>query len=268
METVQDFRLTVLNHYRENGRSFPWRETADPYAVAISELMLQQTQTDRVVPKYEAFLSALPTWQALASVDTKTLLQLWQGLGYNRRALNAKRMAEQVVEKHGGQMPVGEDELRALPGIGPYTAGAVRAFAFNQPVVMIETNIRRAFLHHFFADKEGVPDADLFPLIQEAVDMDNPREWYYALMDYGSWLAKKYPNANRRSKHYTKQSTFTGSLRQLRGQVVRFVTKHPRTTVVELLEETGQAPERLNEALAGLAKDGFVVCEGNEIALA
>ncbi len=263
--TVPEFQRTVYEYYREHGRSFPWRETIDPYAITVSELMLQQTQTERVVPKYLAFLAKLPTWEAVATVDTATLLRLWQGLGYNRRALNLKRMAEAVVIKG---LQNNDNYLRALPGIGPYTAGAIRTFAFNEPVVMIETNIRRAFLYHFFDGKEGVADKELLPIIEEAVDRNHPREWYYALMDYGAWLAKTQPNANRRSKHYAKRSAFTGSLRQLRGHIVRYATVHPVTTMTELLQETDQQPERLTEALSSLIKDGFLTQDGDTIQLA
>lgn len=215
---VSQFRQTVWEYYRAHVRSFPWRETCDPYCIAVSELMLQQTQVERVVPKYEKFIQMLPDWQALAAVDTVTLLSLWQGLGYNRRALNLKKMAHVVVSEHGGELPQDEKLLQALPGIGPYTASAICAFAYNLPVVMIETNIRRAFLYHFFSEEDAVHDNMLTPLIAEALDMEHPREWYYALMDYGSWLGRTQPNANKRSRHYTKQSQFQGSLRQLRGE--------------------------------------------------
>jgi len=262
--TVPEFRSTVWNYYREHGRSFPWRETVDPYAIVVSELMLQQTQADRVVGKFVTFLSELPTWEALASVETKRLLELWQGLGYNRRALNLKRMAEVVV---ADQFPRDKKMLEGLPGIGPYTAGAVMAFAYNLPVTIIETNIRRAFIHHFFEDIADVPDTELFPLIEEALDRENPREWYWALMDYGSWLAKEFPNANRRSKHYTKQSKFEGSLRQLRGEILRLVTESPQTFEI-IVTKTGQSPERVEKALSSLVHDGFMTRSNEEIKIA
>lgn len=266
--TVPDFQHTVTEYYNDHRRSFPWRETKDPYAITVSELMLQQTQVDRVVPKYQAWLAAFPDWKTLAATDTITLLSLWQGLGYNRRALNLKRLAEKVTKEFHGVLPQDDKTLRSLPGIGPYTAGAILAFAFDQPVVMIETNIRRVFLHHFFNDREGVPDSELMPLIAETVDQVHPREWYYALMDYGAWLAKQLPNPNRRSKHYTKQSTFSGSLRQLRGEIVRFVTAQPATTVTEILHATGQAPERVEAALTGLERDGFITRQADQVRVA
>lgn len=259
--TVPEFQRLVWDHYRHHARPFPWRETSDPYAITVSELMLQQTQAERVIPKYQAFLRTFPTWNALAEADTQQLLLVWQGLGYNRRALNLRKLAQAVV---ADGLPQDEAGLRKLPGVGPYTAGAILAFACNEPVVMIETNIRRAFLHHFFPDNEKVTDNALRPLISQAVDQENPREWYYALMDYGAWLAKRHPNANRRSRHYTRQSRFAGSLRQLRGEIIRYVTGHPETTVDDVTAAAGQSPERVALALQGLARDGFLAISSRD----
>ncbi len=266
--TIPEFQHIVTTYFHEHGRSFPWRETTDPYAITVSELMLQQTQTERVVPKYNAFLAVLPTWEDLAAVDTTTLLQLWQGLGYNRRALNLKRLAEVVTKECHNKLPETEEALRALPGIGPYTAGAVRAFAYNQPVVMIETNIRRAFLFHFFPEGQAISDKELFPLIEQSLDREHPRLWYYALMDYGAYLGREYPNANRRSKHYSKQSTFQGSLRQLRGEIIRQITAHQSLSFPELQKVTGEDPQRLEKAVTGLVNDGFMTKEADIITIA
>jgi A/G-specific adenine glycosylase len=263
--TIPEFQHIVTEYFRENGRSFPWRETQNPYEITVSELMLQQTQTGRVIPKYEAFLKALPTWEALAETDTATLLGLWQGLGYNRRALNLKRMAEIVTNEC---LPQTEKELLALPGIGPYTAGAIMAFAFDKPVVMIETNIRRAFLYHFFPDENDINDKDLFPLIEQSLVKEDPRSWYYALMDYGAYLGRTFPNANKRSKHYMKQSTFQGSFRQVRGEVVRQITAHGTRTMTELVQSTDYDPIRLQEAIEALSRDGFLTQEGDSIKIA
>lgn len=262
------FQALVWRHTSEHVRHFPWRETHDPYAITVSEFMLQQTQAERVVPKYELFLRELPTWKALAECETTQLLSLWQGLGYNRRALNLRRAAQVIVTNYDGKMPSDPKALVALPGVGPYTAGAIQAFAFNLPVTMIETNIRRVYLHHFFPNDEKVTDADLLPIITKSVDAARPREWYWALMDYGSWLGKNLPNANVRSKHYTKQSAFTGSLRQVRGQIVKLATKQPVFTITDLATATGQAPERLQQALTGLLKDGFLEQKGEEYRVA
>ncbi len=253
-----DFRALVMKFYHEQGRDLlPWRNLDDPYKVLVSEVMLQQTQAERVVPKYLAFLEAFPTASALAAAAPEEVLKLWQGLGYNRRALSLQKAARTTVER--GNFPTTQEGLMELPGVGPYTAGAVVAFAYNQPVVMIETNIRRVFLHHYFPEGEGVSDAELMPIIERNLDRDNPREYYYALMDYGSWLAKQVPNANRRSKHYTKQSKFEGSLRQLRGKLLRLFLEKADWDVQELVVATGDTPERVHQALTSLTREGFPV---------
>jgi len=265
---IHRFQEHIWLFYNQNQRPFPWRETTDPYAITVSEIMLQQTQTERVVPKYEHFLQVLPNWEALAQVGVSELLQLWQGLGYNRRALALKRMAEVVVQEHGGKLPTGRESLQKLPGIGPYTAGAILAFAFNQPVIFIETNIRRVFIHHFFVDKEGVKDRELLPCIEAAVDKNNPREWYYALMDYGAWLTKQLPNPNRRSAHYTKQAKFEGSLRQIRGRILRVLVDRPRLERTKLYEMLDTTPQRADEALQQMQREGFLIAENEEVYLA
>jgi A/G-specific adenine glycosylase len=188
----------------------------------ISEIMLQQTQTYRVEPKYQAFLAALPTIQDLAHADLRTVLTLWQGLGYNRRGKFLHMLAQEVMRKHEGVIPDTPELLVQLPGIGKATAGSICAFAFNKPTVFIETNIRTVFLYHFFAGQQGVDDRELFPLVAATVDQENPREWYYALMDYGVHLKKSLPNPSRSSKHHVIQSKFEGSDRQIRGAIPRF----------------------------------------------
>lgn len=261
MEAVishSEFQEIIWDHYRVHKRSFPWRETHDPYRILVSEIMLQQTQTDRVVPKYEAFLQAFPTAQDLAKAPPAEVLRLWQGLGYNRRALNLQRAAQTVIGEYGGVFPESPLELQRLPGLGPYTAGAVAAFAFNRPVAIIETNIRRIYLHFFFPDAEEVSDKDLMPLIEETVDQKNPREWYYALMDYGSQLPKKVANPNRRSKHYTVQSKFAGSIRQARGRILALLLETGRQSRDQLGAATSLEPEKIDTALQGLLKDGLL----------
>lgn len=218
----QAFVDTVLSYYQKEGRhNLPWRKTDNPYKILVSEMMLQQTQVDRVLPKYKAFLKAFPTVQKLADASLADVLTLWNGLGYNRRAKLLHNCAKEVVTTYGGTFPKSYDELIKLPGIGPYTAGAVSAFAFNLPVVMIETNIRTVFLYHFFKQKEDVHDDVILKLVAETLDTKKPREWYWALMDYGAYIKKEFGNQNSKSKHYTKQSTFLGSDRQIRGALLK-----------------------------------------------
>jgi A/G-specific adenine glycosylase len=219
-KALADFRATVMRHFREHGRDLPW--TRDPYLVLMSEMMLQQTQVARVIDKYELFVRLFPTLDSLASASTADVLRAWQGLGYNRRGLNLQRSAKLVVSEFGGSVPDAFPDLLRLPGVGRATAAAVCAFAFGIPVPFLETNIRSAYIHHFFQECSRVSDADLLPLVETTLDRENPRDWYYALMDYGTWLKKVHPNPSRRSSHHeTAQSPFPGSHRQLRATILR-----------------------------------------------
>ena len=239
----------------------PWRLNLDPYAIVVSEIMLQQTQVDRVIPKFTAWLKKFPDWAALAKAPLPAVLQQWQGLGYNRRALSLQRCAEAVANEWGGRLPREEEKLVALPGIGPYTAGAIRAFAFNEPDVVIETNIRGVFLHHFFSDQTNIADQELVPLVAKALDAERPREWYWALMDYGAYLKKTAGNPARRSKHHARQAAFAGSNREVRGAIVRILTRESFITYDALqasLRDEGIKALRINQALAELESEGFV----------
>lgn len=220
----EEFQKIILDYYRDFGRSFPWRETDDPYAIWVSEIMLQQTQTERVVPKYIKWMTAFPTIQSVAEASLSTLLSYWNGLGYNRRCKFLQEASKQIMS-NGGLFPSHLEDMKKLPGIGAYTAGAISAFAFNRPEVFIETNIRAVFIFFFFSGQEKVTDKELLPLIEQTVDRNNPRRWYYGLMDYGAQLKKKTVNPGRLSAHYTKQSKFEGSLRQARGAILRQLTR-------------------------------------------
>lgn len=252
------FQQTIWDYYRAHKRVFPWRTTADPYKILISEIMLQQTQTDRVIPYFNAWMKKFPTLKKLAAASTGDVLKAWQGLGYNRRALSLKKLAEAVAIAHAGKLPHDFDSLLALPGIGPYTAGAILAFAFNKAVPFVETNIRRVYIHFFFNDKSSVSDKEIFKLVEATMDRIHPREWYSALMDYGVKLAKEgIPNPNRRSKHYTKQSKFEGSLRQVRGAILKILANGP-TTIPKIKKLHPEFSDRLDKALSDLQKEGFI----------
>jgi A/G-specific adenine glycosylase len=241
----------------------PWRTTRDPYAILVSEIMLQQTQVPRVIRKYQEFLLAFPTFRALSRAPRSHLLKVWQGLGYNRRALNLQRCSQEVM-RSGGQLPSSFKTLRNLPGIGPYTAGAVLAFAFNMAVPLIETNIRRVYLHHFFPKRTSVPDSELLPVIVRTLDRRNPRDWYSALMDYGAWLTTVVPNPNRRSKHHARQAVFAGSLRQLRGRIIRCILTTGSLTSGKLREACDSDP-RTDAAVDALVREGFLVRSGRRL---
>jgi A/G-specific adenine glycosylase len=220
-EGIRQFREIIYNYYRSHERSFKWRSTHNPYFILLSELMLQQTQTDRVVAKYDLFVSTFPTIQDLASARIKDVLSLWQGLGYNRRAYALHSICTNIVQRYNGVVPDTPEELITLKHIGPYTSGAICAFAYNKPTVFIETNIRSVFIKLFFDGEDNIHDKDIFPLIEQTVDKSDPRNWYYALMDYGVMLKKMFKNPNTKSKHYAKQSKFEGSDRQIRSFILK-----------------------------------------------
>nr|WP_302398341.1 adenine glycosylase [Eggerthella sinensis] len=217
-------------------RVLPWRCIDDPYAVLVSEVMLQQTQVARVEKHWTRFLGLFPTIDALAAAGTADVLAQWQGLGYNRRALALKRAAEVCAAERGGKLPDTAEELEALPGIGPATAAGVMAFAYNRPSVYIETNVRTVFLHELFPACDKVSDRQLAPLVAATCPEDDARAWYYALLDYGAHLKTLVANPSRRSAHYTRQSAFEGSRRQKRAELVRIVLAEPGIGADELAE--------------------------------
>lgn len=265
---IASFRKAILDHYATRGRSFPWRETRDPYSILVSEMMLQQTQTRRVVPKYIEWLEAFPDAAALANSPLPAVIEHWVGLGYNRRAKYLQEACRMVTEIHGGEFPKDAETLQKLPGIGPYTARAVTTFAFNVPQVFIETNIRSVFLFFFFPDDKDVPDAKLYPLIEESLDRENPRDWYYALMDYGAELKTKTVNPNRQSRQYSKQSKFEGSLRQARGAIVRYLSSAGEASIETIAEQEGIELDRIHEAMASLVREGMVAEHGEAYTIA
>ncbi|MCI0619933.1 A/G-specific adenine glycosylase [Candidatus Wolfebacteria bacterium] len=257
------FKKLIWSYYNRHGRhTLPWRfHGATParggqaYKILVSEVMLQQTQVDRVIPKYKHFIKTFPNFSSLAKTPLKEVLRGWQGLGYNRRALRLKRTAEIVVTEYGGRLPHDEQKLLQLPGIGPYTAGAIRAFAFNKPAVFIETNIRAVFLHHFFPAKKKVRDKEVVRHIVQTLPVGKShREWYYALMDYGAHIKTQTANPNRRSTHYAKQPRFKGSNRELRGKILKIllVKSHSAPALVTAL---GVSQKKLARALKQLQQE-------------
>ncbi len=229
--------------------------------------MLQQTQVDRVIPFYRIWLKKFPNFTTLAATSMREVLIAWQGLGYNRRALALKHAAETIVREHSGCLPRDLATLRMLPGIGAYTAAAVATFAFDQPVLCIETNIRRAFIHHFFPTKRRVSDTQIVPLIERTLDRAHPRRWYTALMDYGSWLATQVANPNHRSRHYVRQSRFKGSDRQLRGRIVKSLLTKERNSIAQLAKELKERPSRIAGIVTSLRQEGFLKMKKRSIVL-
>lgn len=287
---IQGFQQRILDIYNERGRGMPWREDTSPYSIFLSEMMLQQTQVSRVTEYYERFLRVYPDFQSLADAALPELLSNWKGLGYNRRAKFMREAARMVCRDYAGRLPADPDELRKLPGIGPNTAGSISAFAFNLPVVFIETNIRRVMIHEFFPEQEtegagypaesadryatpkareaGVRDRDIMPVIEKTLFRENPRVWYWALMDYGVELKRKSGNANRRSAHYSRQSPFEGSLRQLRSGILHFLTEQGPADeegifshVETVFGKHGHDRVRIHNTLRNLESEGFILKE-------
>lgn len=237
----------------------PWRETTDPYAILVSECMLQQTQVDRVIPKFNEFIAAFPTVQSLADASFKDVLSHWSGLGYNRRALWLHESAKKICTDFDGRVPDSIDELTTLKGIGHNTAAAICAYAFNQPVVYVETNIRAVYIHHFFQDRDDVTDKEILDTVEQTLDTSSPREWYWALMDYGTYLKKTFKNPARKSKHHTKQSTFKGSRREIRGKILRYLLDNQKVTLSQLNDDIQSEKHSVEDILADMEKEGLIL---------
>jgi len=218
--------------------------------------MLQQTQTQRVIPKYISFLKKFPTLQALAQAPLKEVLIVWQGLGYNRRAKMLHKAAQSIVFEKGGVLPTVYEDLVNLPGIGEYTAKAIRVFVWDKPEVLIETNVRAVFIHEFFNTKKKVSDKDIRVLVQRTLPRKNFSEWYAGLMDYGSYLKQTYTNPSRKSATHAKQTAFVGSDREIRGAIIRVLSKKPLTK--RSLTALPFDKDRIEIQLEKLLKEGLI----------
>lgn len=257
--TTQKFRALVWRHYRLHGRhDLPWRKTKDPYKILVSEVMLQQTQVERVLPYHERFLKKYRTVQRLASASLGEVLILWQGLGYNRRAKMLHEAAKVIVSEYKGKFPQSIPELEMLPGVGHYTARAIAAFAWNTDVLFIETNIRTAITHHFFPSKKVVNDSEVFAVLTKVFPRGRAREWYAALMDYGAFLKRSGVRINKRAKGYTAQSPFKGSDREARGALLRALAQSPCTRTKLLQVLSTERKTQLETQLTALLKEGLV----------
>jgi A/G-specific adenine glycosylase len=303
--TVPEFQKHILSWYTTHRRNLPWRNTRDPYKILVSEVMLQQTQVTRVIPKYEEFLMAFPTLEKLANAPDKKLLKIWRGLGYWKRALNLKKSAQIIIarttssqtssRRAAGMVPLKADsgprvqnpksrrdfearsfgiwspeQLQTLPGIGPYTARALSCFAFGNTEAFLDTNIRRVYLHFFFPKRKSVSDKEIIKIAQRAIWKKNPGEWHYALFDYGA-TALKDKKINKRSKHYTKQSKFEGSFRFFRTKVMRFLLGQQDQTAtknrIKRLLKEAESPYTAERVLAALEKDSLVKKKRNSYSL-
>lgn len=262
---------TLMTHYRTHGRALPWRVpepdgSFSAYKVLVSEIMLQQTQVARVAPKYLVFLRQFPDIRTLAEAPFSEVLKAWIGLGYNRRAKYLHQAAKTLVSKDRAWKM---EDLTSCRGIGANTAAAVLAYSYNLPVLFVETNIRTVLIHHFFAGKASISDKVLQDTLDRAAPWNNglqlsPREFYWAMMDYGAFLKASVGNLNRQSKAYTKQAAFDGSLRQLRGRLIRALSRGP-TTRAGLRAQIKD--DRLDSVLEALADEELVTIQGKTVML-
>lgn len=263
---IKAFQNKVLDFYAQHGRhDLPWRKkTRTPYQVLVSEVMLQQTQVDRVISFFKNWMKLFPHFKALAQAKQSEVLRAWKGLGYNSRALRLQKLARVVTQEYGGCLPCTRAELEALPGVGPYTAGAVRVFAFGQSEVFIETNIRRVFIHEFFQGHGQIHDSELLSLIKQTLPPEGVFEWYSGLMDYGSTLPKILKtNPNTKSRHYTRQSKFDGSDRQIRGLILELLLEKGfqfEQLKASIEDRLGRmiSTERFENIVDGLREEGFL----------
>ncbi len=261
-QAIHDFQELVWDYYHKHGRDLLWRhEPFEPYHILLSEIMLQQTQVSRVTQKYQAFLDRFPDIQALATAPLADVLIAWSGLGYNRRAKYLHEASKQLA-MHSTAWSL--EDLEACKGIGYNTAAAIVTYAYNQAVPFVETNVRTVLIHHFFSDQEVVSDHALLEIMARTLDREHPREFMWAMMDYGSYLKASVGNLSRRSKHYSRQSTFEGSSRQVRGAVLRELAKGSRSE-----SQLGAAipDNRLAKVLSDLVNEGLVSQSKNKFVL-
>ncbi len=285
MITTKKFQRTILSWYRNNRRDLPWRtpvrwsknlplyprklpDGLTPYHILVSEIMLQQTQIPRVLIKYPLFLKKFPTLKTLAKAKTEGLFSVWQGMGYWRRALYLRECAEIIVKNYNGAMPSNPEVLEKLPGIGPYTARAIACFAFQNDEAFIDTNIRRIFIHFFFPNEKNISDASILAIAQKNLWQKNPRQWHYALMDYGSLVLGKQHELNKQSKHFHRQSPFAGSFRSFRSAIISLLLAQGPSSIQKITEHlqtirgyknSKNSPKKILEALC---KDNVVECKG------
>jgi A/G-specific adenine glycosylase len=260
---VREFRKTIYNRYSRFGRDLPWRNIDNPYLILVSEIMLQQTQVSRVIVKYPEFIRMFPDWKTLARAPLTRVLSAWEGLGYPRRGLALKRIAETVIDDLQGELPADYETLVSLPSVGPATAGSILAFAFGKPTVFIETNIRAVYIHFFFGRSKSVSDSELFPYIEKTLDTRHPRKWYYALMDYGVYLKKLDRSILAKSAHYRKQSPFKGSQRELRSRILKLISGMPGITKSKIARSLERTSDDVSPCLANLEREGFIAKKRN-----
>jgi A/G-specific adenine glycosylase len=253
--SIEEFQNKIMSWWEKNARTLPWREDPSPYKVLVSEFMLQQTQVSRVIPKYLKFLEAFPNIESLAEAEAKHLLQIWSGLGYNRRAIWLREAAREIVKK--GEFPRTAEELCALKGIGPYTSRSILIFAFNEDLAAIDTNIRRVLIASGFATEE-MSERHLQEVANRLLLKGRSSDWHNSLMDYGSEVLTSSTTGIAPT---SSQSKFTGSNRQVRGAIIRQLTCADSLSLKDLLEalskegiDVGNPENNLEQ----LIEEGFI----------
>lgn len=281
-----DLQGRLLRWYQRHGRDLPWRRTRDPYAIAVSEVMLQQTQVDRVIPKYRLWLRRFPTWSVLARAPLRRVLQTWSGLGYNNRAVRLRRLATIVVRDFNARLPDERASLEQLPGIGRYTAGAIAAFAFTQPAAVVDTNIRRVLTRLFFGDKH-VAETRIEKIAEKVIPATQADQWNHGLMDLGALVCiarrprcevcplktrcRAYPAILNRpvSKHQPTAVPFEQSDRYVRGRITALIAQRGsmlRTRLFDHLKAgRGITQRRFQRIVKGLVRDGLIEVTGRKI---
>ncbi|HLD24980.1 MAG TPA: Fe-S cluster assembly protein HesB [Patescibacteria group bacterium] len=277
---ITDFQLKIFTWWEIHKRDLPWRHTRDPYRIFVSEVMLQQTQVLRVIPKYREFIKRFPTISDLANASAADVLRLWKGMGYNRRALFLYNAAHKIVEHYKSEFPVTEAQLSKLPGVGIYTARAILVFSFGENIALVDTNIRRIITHFFF---RGLPQKE--KIIQEVADQLVPKgkswEWHQALMDYGAiglkmvrgYRAQGIEKQKRNSQLYPKPHApipFKDSTRYFRGRIVDYLREGNKDEA-ELISYASHTFGKTNgfymSIISSLIKDGLIVRQGKSLAL-
>ncbi|MGH2526857.1 MAG: A/G-specific adenine glycosylase [Actinomycetota bacterium] len=265
-----------MKWFEPRRHAYPWRGTSDPYAVLVSEIMLQQTQAARVVPAFERFLGRFPTVAALAHASRADVVRVWEGLGYNRRPVALSEAARAIVHDHGGRVPADPEELKRLPGVGPYTAAAIASFAYGATIAAVDTNVRRVVARARLGREPGeVRPRTIDDEAGRWLDRRHPAEWNQVLMDLGREICRPEPRCeacpiaadcrarsrSRRSRIAPRRAApFEGSMRQVRGGIVR-VLRGRAASVGELAAQTGFPAERIVDAVGALVRDGLVVAD-------
>ncbi len=259
-QDIQLFRERIFDFYQSNRRSFPWRETTDRYAVMVSEIMLQQTQAERVAGKFTAWMLRFPNIEILASASLKEVLLLWSGLGYNSRGQRLQGCAKVIMERFNGVVPATPELLKTLPGIGEYTCRSIPVFADNLDAAAVDTNIRRIIMHEF-ALPEDTSKQEIQALAEQLLPQGRSREWHNALMDYGSLFLT---SRNTAIRPLTKQSKFQGSKRWYRGRLIKDLIHSECMFLEEIEAKYADCPWNLQEIVSDLIGEGLV--EQNESA--